>query len=284
MYSETPGHIKTKKLKLRLKLPLYQVAGILEMLWNFAATCADDGGVGRYSNEDIAAHLEYDGDHDELIAALIHCGWLDEHPVDRLVIHDWEHWRPHYITERIRKRGERQKRLDASEKPRTRPQESADLPGRVQESADASGENPPRRQESNKESNKERKSIEVTGLTGEVIEGLKPAVDQLFRRAGYSGKSGLVFWKTAALVKRGQVPFDLVESVAARTLNNASDNAPAFFRKALIDACNSRDINAEELLGSIRFPKNFDRGPPKAVNGGSLGVINELLASRKDSP
>jgi len=279
VHSETPGHIKTKKLKMRLKLPLYQVAGLLEMLWNFAAICADDGGVGRYSNEDIAAHLEYDGDADELIAALVHCRWLDEHPEHRLTVHDWDVWRPHYVVDRIRKREQRKKTTDCPETPRTRPPETGKNNGHVPGSDGQSRETTDSRisKQASKRASKQEQSIDGR-LTVEAVERLKPAVDQLFRKAGYSGKSGLIFWKTAALVSAGKIPFDIVESVASRTRSNASDNPPAFFRKTLINECKSRDIDAEPMLGDILFPKSFDRGPPLHGNA-SLDEVKRIARS-----
>lgn len=152
MKSGTPSHIKTKKLKMLLKLPLWQVVGILESLWHFAGDCADDGGVGRYSNEDIAAYMEWDGDPDELINAFVHCRWLDPHPVHRLVVHDWEDERPYYIEERIRKREQRL----AAKKPGTRPEEagtrppnSGTVPGRGQENGGQSDQTKPKQTQPN---------------------------------------------------------------------------------------------------------------------------------------
>lgn len=130
MKSGTPGHIKTKKLKLRLNLPLWQVIGILESLWQFAADCADDGGVGRYSNEDIAAYMEWAGDPDELVDALVHCRWLDAHETLRLVVHDWDFHMPYYVEERIRKREQRL----TSKKAGTRPNITGTVRGQSQES------------------------------------------------------------------------------------------------------------------------------------------------------
>lgn len=132
MKSGTPGHIKTKKLKLRLKIPLWQAIGILESLWQFAADCADDGAIGRYSNDDIAAYMEWDGDADELVDALVQSRWVDEDDADRLVVHDWEEHCPNYVKDRVKKRNERL----ATKKPGTRLERVPQNPGQSQDSHD----------------------------------------------------------------------------------------------------------------------------------------------------
>ena len=97
-------HIKVKRLKRALDIPLYQALGILETLYQSAAQSADDGAIGRFSNADIALELEWEGDADDLITALVESGLLDEHKDLRLVIHDWEDHAPNFIKDRLRKR------------------------------------------------------------------------------------------------------------------------------------------------------------------------------------
>lgn len=126
MKSGTPNHIKTKRLKRRLGLKAFEVIGVLESLWQLTADCADDGAIGRHTNEDIAAYMEWEGSPDELVAALVDSGWLDHDKDDRLVIHDWEDHMPHYIKERIQKRGWRRKQRTCDEK-------TPDSPGTVQQ-------------------------------------------------------------------------------------------------------------------------------------------------------
>lgn len=283
MKAETPGHIKTKKLKMILKLPLYQVAGILELLWNFAVNCADDGAVGRYSNEDIAAYIEYDGDPDALVAALVHCRWLDEHPVHRLVVHDWEEERPYFVEERIRKREDRAE----AKRRRTRPPESHENNGRVQEDAGRvrqnDGQSDPTKPNQTNSNPTKPNSIEQR-LSLDAIEGLNQTVGEIFRKTGYAGKDSLTFWKTAHLMKSGAIPWDIVETVAALTRSNSSENPPAYFRRTLVKECKAKGIDAESLLGAVRLPKHFDRGPPVMAGTDSsvLDLVNAL--SRKDSP
>ena len=89
--------MKFLRLKRRLALPSWQVAGILEMLWAFAGTNAQDGGIGRFHDDDLAAWMEWAGDAKELIESLVDCGWIDPHPEFRLMIHDWEDHCPRWI-------------------------------------------------------------------------------------------------------------------------------------------------------------------------------------------
>lgn len=116
-------HIKVKRLKRALGIPLYQAIGILETLYQSAAQSADDGAIGKFCNSDIALELEWEGDPDKLIAALVEARLLDEHPEDRLVIHDWEDHAPTFLKDRLRKRKQRtcdQSGGVESDAPRTR--------------------------------------------------------------------------------------------------------------------------------------------------------------------
>ncbi|NIL97602.1 MAG: hypothetical protein GTO62_10840 [Planctomycetales bacterium] len=102
----TPELLKFKRLQKRLELPTYAVVGLLELLWLIAQRNARDGDIGRFTNEEIAAGLDWPGDPDQLINHLVECGWLDADPDARLVIHDWADHRPNWLTAAItRKRG-----------------------------------------------------------------------------------------------------------------------------------------------------------------------------------
>lgn len=105
MKMATTESIKFKKLKRTLKLKDWQVVGVLESLWMFACRNAPEGDVGRWSNEDIAAAMEWDGDADELIAALVNERWLDESEEHRLVIHDWADHAPNWLKNNLKSHG-----------------------------------------------------------------------------------------------------------------------------------------------------------------------------------
>jgi hypothetical protein len=85
----TPDHPKARALGARLGLKRYQVAGILETMWAFAAGYAKRGDVGRHSNAALAAAIEWEGDADDLVDALVAEGWLDRCACHRLRIHHW---------------------------------------------------------------------------------------------------------------------------------------------------------------------------------------------------
>lgn len=89
MKLETESKLKFTKAQRATGLPKYALAGVLQCLWNFAAKDAYLGDIGKFSNEDIALAIGWDGDPDELIAALVQTGWIDKDSVSRLVIHDW---------------------------------------------------------------------------------------------------------------------------------------------------------------------------------------------------
>jgi len=86
---EAVGHTKIKRLCRRLDIPLWQAVGLLELLWHVTAREAPRGDIGKLSNEDIALALDYRGDEDKMVDALVATGWIDNSQEFRLVIHDW---------------------------------------------------------------------------------------------------------------------------------------------------------------------------------------------------
>lgn len=88
---------KFKMLKRRLGVPLYAAVGVLESLWITTQLDSPNGAIGRLSNDEIAAALEWPGDADELIQILVDCRWLDRDDEFRLVVHDWSLHIPNYL-------------------------------------------------------------------------------------------------------------------------------------------------------------------------------------------
>lgn len=99
---DTPSKMKFKVLKRRLGLPFYRAVGLLESLWWVTTNNAPAGDIGRLSNEEIAASLEWENDPDELIQTLIDCGWIDTHDDHRLVVHDWATHVPNWLKAQFR--------------------------------------------------------------------------------------------------------------------------------------------------------------------------------------
>lgn len=91
MISGTTDKLKFKILQRHMGLLRWEACGLLQSLWNLTAEATPDGGVGRFTNEEIAIGIEWNKDADKLIDDLIATKWLDEIPEDygRLYIHDW---------------------------------------------------------------------------------------------------------------------------------------------------------------------------------------------------
>ena len=84
-----PDHPKFAGLKARLSIGRMQALGALECLWHFCGRFTPQGNIGKYTDAQIEAWMEWDGEPGALIAALIAERWVDEDPTHRLVVHDW---------------------------------------------------------------------------------------------------------------------------------------------------------------------------------------------------
>lgn len=84
-----PEHPKFMRLKAILKLGKAQALGYLECVWHFCGRYTPQGDIGKYTDEEIEAWCEWDGEEGALIAALVKARWIDRHPDHRLVVHDW---------------------------------------------------------------------------------------------------------------------------------------------------------------------------------------------------
>lgn len=88
-------HPKFFRLKLLLKLNKSCALGYLEALWHFCGKYTPQGNIGKYSDADIEAWLEWDGAEGSLVEAMAKAGWLDRDAAQRLIVHDW----PQYADE-----------------------------------------------------------------------------------------------------------------------------------------------------------------------------------------
>jgi hypothetical protein len=84
-----PDHPKFYRLKTILHLNRGCALGYLEGVWHFCARFTPQGNIGKYSDEEIEAWLEWDGEAGALVRALQEAKWLDENPECRLIVHDW---------------------------------------------------------------------------------------------------------------------------------------------------------------------------------------------------
>jgi len=82
-------HPKFRRLCRAFGLEPWGAAGVLELVWHFAARVARDGAIGRWSDQDIADGIGWTRPAAELIDPLVIERWLDKHPTHRLVVHHW---------------------------------------------------------------------------------------------------------------------------------------------------------------------------------------------------
>jgi hypothetical protein len=93
-----------RRLAQVLDVPLWGACGLLELLWHFTATYAPRGNIGRFSDAEIAAAVDWRGTPAALVAALLEARWIDTDPAHRLVVHDWTDHMDNGVRERLRRR------------------------------------------------------------------------------------------------------------------------------------------------------------------------------------
>lgn len=96
-------HPKTKRLGKLLNVPHYAAVGILECLFGFTAQYADNGHIGKYSEDVIAEGVNWDRAPNILIEALRAAGFVDGHG-EHLVLHDWADHCPDYVKKRWKRK------------------------------------------------------------------------------------------------------------------------------------------------------------------------------------
>lgn len=87
-HQEVGRHPKTKKLARLLGVSLPAAVGHLHYFWWWALDFAQDGTLEKYDGYDLADAMQWDGDPDQLVEALISAGYIDDTD-DGLMIHDW---------------------------------------------------------------------------------------------------------------------------------------------------------------------------------------------------
>src|ERR1700687_3950916 len=83
-------HPKLARLKAILKCGRCQAMGCLEAVWHFTGRFTPQGNLGKYSDAEIEAWVEWWGEPGIFIPALVEAGWVDRDQVHRLVVHDWD--------------------------------------------------------------------------------------------------------------------------------------------------------------------------------------------------
>lgn len=102
----TPEHPKVVRLAKMLGVRRCTAVGVLEMLWHLTARYTPRGDVGKWSDEEIATALDWDGVPERLTHALVSCGLLEEHPEHRLIVHDWPEHADKAVKQLLDRRGE----------------------------------------------------------------------------------------------------------------------------------------------------------------------------------
>lgn len=98
---------KIRMLAAILQVPWPHAIGICGLLWRFAAKHAPTGAVGRHPDEEIAISLEWTGDPEILIDALVRCRLLDlSEPPERLLVHDWPQHAPRHVRATLHRLGQ----------------------------------------------------------------------------------------------------------------------------------------------------------------------------------
>ena len=97
LHQELWSHPKTKRMARLLDIPRPQAVGHVVGLWIWALDYAQDGDLSTYEPGDIADACDWQGDADQLVAALLECGRKDGPGFlfrgdDGLEINDWEQY------------------------------------------------------------------------------------------------------------------------------------------------------------------------------------------------
>lgn len=106
-------HPKTKKLARRLGVSLPAAVGHLHYLWWWALDFAQDGVLDKFDAEDIADAMQWDGDADQLVEALLYSGYIDDTP-DGRHIHDWAEYAGKLLERREKDRARKRSAAEAA--------------------------------------------------------------------------------------------------------------------------------------------------------------------------
>ena len=115
-HQEVGRHPKTKKLARLLGVSLPAAVGHLHYLWWWALDFAQDGVLDKYDAEDIADAMQWEGDADQLVEALLSSGYIDDTD-DGLVVHDWAEYAGKLLERRAKDRARKRAATEASDSP-----------------------------------------------------------------------------------------------------------------------------------------------------------------------
>lgn len=110
-HQELARHPKTKKFARKVGITVPAAIGYLHLLWWWAMDYAQDGDLSLYEPDDIADALMWDGSQDDLLAALIESGFLEND--DGLFIHDWHEYAGRLLEKRKQNTERKRKSRDS---------------------------------------------------------------------------------------------------------------------------------------------------------------------------
>ena len=103
-HQDLRDHPKTKRAARALGISRPQMIGHLLCLWWWCLDYAEDGNLTDFDNADIADAAEWEGEPDDFVDALLHCGPADRAGFltngDGLRVNDWSQYGGKYITKR----------------------------------------------------------------------------------------------------------------------------------------------------------------------------------------
>lgn len=103
-HQDLRDHPKTKRAARALGISRPQMIGHLLCLWWWCLDYAEDGNLTDFDNADIADAAEWEGEPDDFVHALLHCGPADRAGFltngDGLRINDWSQYGGKYVTKR----------------------------------------------------------------------------------------------------------------------------------------------------------------------------------------
>ena len=123
-HQELGQHPKTKKLARLLDISLPTAVGHLHYLWWWALNYAQDGTLEKYDGYDLADAMQWAGDPDQLVEALISAGYIDDTD-EGLALHDWGEYGGKLLEQKMKDR----------ERKRT-PSTSARTPKKLRDNSD----------------------------------------------------------------------------------------------------------------------------------------------------
>lgn len=117
-HQEVGRHPKTKKLARLLSVSLPAAVGHLHYFWWWALDFAQDGVLDKYDAADLAEAMEWKGDEQALLDALIESGYVDDTELG-IVIHDWGVYAGKLLERRAKDRARKRAAAEEAGVPKT---------------------------------------------------------------------------------------------------------------------------------------------------------------------